>query len=159
MNTISAFNNRFRRSSINHTVAVLLIALAWSSIAFCGEIHEAAANGDLEKVKALLKADPGSVSNTDNFAATPLHLAVAYERKEIAELLLAAKAPVNAKDKQGDTPLHYAALLVRKDMTELLLSNGADVSAKDKKGQAPLDVAVARENKAVAELLRQHGKP
>lgn len=151
--------NRLRRSSLMYCVGFVLIAQIWSSIAYCGEIQGAAARGDLERVTALLKTDPGLVSNRDDFAATPLHLAVAYGRKEVAELLLANKAPVNAKDKQSDTPLHYAALLVRKDLTELLLAHDADVKATNKKGQTPLGLAVARENKAVAEVLRQHGKP
>jgi len=38
--------------------AVLLAMLAWSTLAFCGEIHDAARAGDLKKVEALLKGNP-----------------------------------------------------------------------------------------------------
>ena len=83
-----------------------LVALAWSSLAFCGEIHDAAKRGDLAKVKALLKDNPDLVFSKDNDGKTPLHLAAVYGHKDVAELLLANKAEVNAKDNDGDTPLH-----------------------------------------------------
>ena len=41
MNTHSSFS-RFCHSPIPRRAAVLLVALAWSSLAFCGEIHDAA---------------------------------------------------------------------------------------------------------------------
>ena len=46
---------------------VALFVLAWGSLAFCGEIHDAAKNGDLEKVKALIKANPDLVFSKDSF--------------------------------------------------------------------------------------------
>ena len=91
-------------------VATLLTActLTWSSLAFCGEIHDATKAGDLEKVKALLTANPDLVDSKDKESDTPLHLTVRWGRhgKEMAELLLTNKADVNAKDKIGQTPLH-----------------------------------------------------
>ncbi len=79
-------------------VAVTLVALVWSSLAFCGEIHDAAQNGDLAKVKALLKANPDLVSSKDTNGMTPLHCAAVKGHKDVAELLLANKAEVNARD-------------------------------------------------------------
>jgi hypothetical protein len=49
--------SRLCHSPIPRCAAVLLVALAWSSLAFGGEIHNAAKNGDMEKVKALLKSN------------------------------------------------------------------------------------------------------
>ena len=54
---------------------VTLFALAGSKLAFAGEIHEAAASGDLAEVKALLKEDPGLVNSKDTNYYTPLHMA------------------------------------------------------------------------------------
>jgi len=42
MNNTRSFFSRVCHSPIPHRVAVLLFALAWSSLAFCGEIHDAA---------------------------------------------------------------------------------------------------------------------
>ena len=40
--------NKFLLSIISHQTAVVLVALVWSSVAFCGEIHKAANNCDLK---------------------------------------------------------------------------------------------------------------
>jgi hypothetical protein len=96
---------------IPRRTAVLLVALAWSSLAFCGEIHDAAKDGDLAKVKALLKDNPDLVFNKDKEGMTPLHDAAASGYKDVAELLLANKADVDAKAGNGLTPLHVAAAI------------------------------------------------
>jgi ankyrin repeat protein len=101
-----------------------MVALAWSSLAFCGEIHDAAKSGDLVKVKALLKGNPDLVFSKDNDGRTPLHWAAAGARKDVVELLLVNQAEVNAKNKEGWTPLHWAALQGQKDMAELLRQHG-----------------------------------
>jgi ankyrin repeat protein len=131
----------------------LLITLAWNSLAFCGEIHDAARDGDLGKVKALLKTGPDLVSGKDDFSRTPLHYAAQYGHRAVAELLLSNKAEVNAKDNYGQTPLHYAAQYGRKDVAELLLSNKADVNAITKSRVTPLHMAAQQGYLEMAELL------
>jgi hypothetical protein len=68
-------------------------------------IDEAVQNGDLAKVKAMLKADPSLVfsraTDSDPYTPdyggwTPLHYAAAYGHKDIAELLLSEKADINS---------------------------------------------------------------
>jgi hypothetical protein len=59
MNTRSFFS-RFCYSLFPRRAAVLLVTQAWCSLAFGGKIHNAAAGGDLEKVRALLRACPKS---------------------------------------------------------------------------------------------------
>ena len=158
MNDTHSFFSRFCHSPIPRRAAVLLVALAWSSLSFCGEIHDLAKSGDLEKVKALLKGNPDSVSSKDeNYGATPLHFAAYAADKDVVELLLANKAEVNAKDNEGKTPLHIAAGFGRKDVAELLLAKKAEINAKDKNGVTPLAFAVDKGHKDLAELLRQHG--
>jgi len=151
------FFGRFCHSRISRLTVATLVALAWSSLAFCGEIHDAAEKGDLEKVKALLKDNPdfGFSKDTNNWTA--LHYAAMKGHKDVAELLLANKADVNATDKHGFTPLHGAAFSGQKDMVELLLANKAEVNAKDNKGETPLRLALDKGHKKVADLLRQHG--
>jgi ankyrin repeat protein len=123
-----------------------------------GEIHDAAAGGDLEKVKALLKDNPELVFTKDKDGSTPLHMAAALGHKAVTELLLANKAEVNAKNYQGIAPLHLAAVNNLKEVAELLLANKAEVNAKDNIGWTPLHLVVAQgHNKDVAELLRKHG--
>jgi cytohesin len=89
-----------------------------------GEINDAARNGDLAKVKALLKDHPDLVSSTDDNGQTPLCSAAIGGHKDVAELLLANKADVNAKDDNGETPLHAAAKAGQNNMVDLLRGNG-----------------------------------
>jgi ankyrin repeat protein len=180
------------RHAWNRRLAVIaiptMLALACSGIAFCSEIHEAAKTGDLQKVKALFKADPRLVfSKEAEHGETPLHLAVRYGHKDVAEFLLehkadvnaknnvggtplhvvansvvaapllANKADVNARDDDGDTPLHSAAFSNHKDVAELLLANNAAVDAKNNNGRTPLAEALSESGTDVAELLLAKG--
>ena len=141
------FSATFRRT------VVMLAIMAWSSLAFCGEIHNAVKKGDLEKINALLKENPDLASSKDYGGETPLHWAAIKGNKEVAELLLKYKADVNAKNTAGETPLHIAARHGHLEIAELLLANNADVNAENHNGFTPLDCAY----KNVVELLRQHG--
>ena len=128
-----------------------------SNFAFCGEIHDAAKSGDLEKVKALLNDNPDLISSRDENAATPLHAAALMGHKDVAELLLANKADVNAKNNYGITPLEVSAIFGHKDVAELLLNNKAEVFIRDNYGNTALDMALSRGFTNIAELFRQHG--
>jgi len=131
----------------------VLAALAWSGPVFGNEIHDAAKNGDLAKVQALLKSNPDLVSSKDDRGMTPLHWAASEGRKDVAEFLLTNKADVNAKNNNGQTPLADAAFSGKRDVAELLLVNNADVNAKDNYGWTPLHAAADNGHKDVAELL------
>jgi ankyrin repeat protein len=138
---------------------VLLTALfSWS--AFCGEIHDAVAIGDLEKVKALLKDNPNLVFSKQSELAglTPLSIAASYNRKEIAEFLLANKAEVNARDDGGYTPLHAAAQRGYVEIVALLLTNKANVNSTNEEGVTPLHTtAWCCSKRDVTDLLLAHG--
>lgn len=139
---------------MSRSSAATLLALAWSSPAFCAEIHDAARNGDLEKVRMLLTDNPALVSSRDNTGMTPLHWAAREGHKDIAELLLAGKAAVDARSNTDDwTPLHEAAVFGHHDVAELLLANAADANAKDSVGKTPLHLAALEDHKDIVELL------
>jgi TonB family protein len=103
---------------------MLLIMLACGIRAFCGEIHDAAKQGDLAKVKAMLQEIPDMVFSKNNDGETPLHLAVWAGNKDMVELLLANKADVNAKNNDGVAPFVAAVLAGKKDIAELLRQHG-----------------------------------
>ena len=105
MNTHSFFS-QLGHSPIPRLAAITLLTLAWCSLAFCGEIHQAAWDGDLEKVKTLLKDNPDLVFSKDKINYTPLHVAALKGHKDVMKFLLASKADVNAKDINGKTPLN-----------------------------------------------------
>ena len=128
---ISSFLGRLFHPTILRLASVTLFALAFSRLAFCGEIHDAVIQGDLAKVRTLLKDNPDLVTSVDNNGYTPLYWAALQGRKEVAELLLANKAEVNTKDNNGETPLFRAALQGHKEVVELLVARKAEVKAKD----------------------------
>jgi ankyrin repeat protein len=99
------------------------------------DVHSAARQGNLVKVKALLAHYPDLVSGKDGFGDTPLHSAAESGQRDVAEFLLANKAEVNVKNKYGSTPLHYAAGNDHKDVAELLLANGAEVNVRNDEGK------------------------
>ncbi len=105
-------------------IAVILVALACSGLGLGGEIHDAARNDNLVKVKALLKENPDLVFSKDSDGMTALHWASARGHKDIMELLLASNADVNAKDSAEWTPLHWASAEGRKDVMEILREHG-----------------------------------
>lgn len=123
MNTCSFFS-RHRYSPSPYWAAVMLVTLAWSSLALCDEIHDAASDGDVEKVQALLKGNPDLVFIKDDFGNTPLHMATFGGHKNVVELLLANRADVNAKDNTGHTPLHDVRAGDRAGVRQLLRLHG-----------------------------------
>jgi len=77
-------------------------------------------DGELEKVRNLLRDHPSLVFSVDENGATPLFLAALTGRKYMAELLIANKADLNTKNKNGHTPLDVAVEANHPDIVELL---------------------------------------
>jgi ankyrin repeat protein len=127
--------------------------LTLSGTAFCGEIQDAAAGGNLFKVSLLLKGNPVLVSSKDGNGHTPLYLAAFQGHKNVVELLLAHRAEINVKDNNGSTPLHAAAYQGYRGLAELLLTKGANVNATDNSGSTPLHYAALRGKRDIVELL------
>ena len=88
------------------------------------------------KVRACLDAGYDSMARDGN-GLTPLHLAVAYPREEMAEILLAAGADPMAQDIDGRTPLHVTE---SERAIRALVAAGADPMARDSDGRRPLHV-------------------
>jgi ankyrin repeat protein len=131
--------------------AVLLLALGATGVAFGGPIHDAVKKGDLEQVRALLKASPELVRSKDEKEMTPLDLAAVGGRLDIAELLIDNHADVNGVGKDGK-PLDYASMFGQVEMVKLLLAKGADLNA-----HTPLVLAASLGRKEVTNLLLDKG--
>ncbi len=66
--------------------------------------HDAAEKGDLSRLRALLKQNPGQVNARDDGGTTPLHWAAMHGHTEAIELLHKLGAKVNAGAVGGRTP-------------------------------------------------------
>ncbi len=91
----------------------------------CNSIHEAAANGKIDAVKAHLNAG-ANVNERDSDGLTPLHL---VENKEIAELLIAKGAELNPIDNFFEyTPLDFMEGEVDQGTINFLRKHGGKTS-------------------------------
>ncbi len=159
MNAHSLFSPSYHFPFSRRAVVTLLalVALVWIRPAFCDEILDAARDGDVKKVQALINGNPDLVLSKDGNGLTALHWAAGRGHRELVELLMASKADVNAKSGNGSTPLHLAAFNGHKDVAELLLANHAEVNAKNNDGWTPLHGATRYDHLDVAELLVANG--
>ena len=107
-------------------------------------IHDAAAKGDLQAVKAAIAADPAVVdAEKPPNKKTALHYAAQNGHAEIVAFLLDKGAEVNRPNIAGETPLHYAVGLPDPAVVNLLLARGANLNARTTDGRSPLRMATA----------------
>jgi len=93
-------------------------------------LHEAAAIGDTERVRAALARDPGLLDSYSAEGFPALALAAHFGQLETVRLLLDLRADVNrvARHHLGVTPLHAALFGRQLEAARLLIDRGADVT-------------------------------
>ncbi len=124
----------------------------------CGtSLHDESARGNLDKVEAMVAANPGLLEERDIKGKTPVFFAIPRGRVEVLEALLEAGADVNAHDITGLTPLHVAAWWNQTGAAEILLAHGADLEARDDFGSTPLHVAAHQGRPEMIAWLIEHG--
>lgn len=109
------------------------------------EIHAAAAEGNYQKVKSLLKMEPSLVNAKDENGKTPLHIAAEHGHPYVVQLLIDNNADVNVKDKNGETPLFSAIEgeimeAAGLEIVRILISHNADVNAQNNAGGTLLHI-------------------
>ena len=136
--------------------------------------------GELERVKAMVTANPALIVARARTGESAILTAVYHRQKEIANLLVARGAPLTIFEacaageierverlleedglalagysEDGWTPLHLAAFFGHPKVTEILLARGADARARSRNptGNTPLHAALAGNHKMVAGLL------
>jgi len=124
------------------------------------DIFEAAATGQTERVRALVRGDAtlANAFSADGFM--PLGLAVFFGHPDTTEALLAAGADVNATTREAMkvTPLQSAAAARQVDIARLLIDHGANVNARQvESGFTPLHEAAANGQVDLASLLLDRG--
>lgn len=131
-----------------------------------GELHFAAAKGDIKQVKKLvnigndlneLSSDPLK-SNKEFPRGTPLYWATAYGHDVIVTYLIKKGANVNAVTDFGENPMESVPLeeaISRKNfnIAKILLNNGANVEGSNHVFFWPLQIAAEKADMAMLKLL------
>ena len=139
---------------------VCFIMLITVSGVWAGEIHTAAAAGDLNKVRALIEADQTLLESKDTDGNTPLISACwgppsAIPQVAVANYLIDKGADINAKNNRGGTSLYFTTKDF--DLCQRLIAKGADVNIQAFDDYTPLHQAAFRGNLKTAKLLIDHG--
>ncbi len=159
------------------TIYFLMFSLFAAAFASAGEIHDAAARGDVAAIEKMLAADKSLLEKKDEWVnqeegwrliGTPLHLAAIYGQTDVVKFLATKGADLNAPDKEKYTTLALAAYCGRKEIVEFLVkAKGVKIDALTEDGKTPLQLAlegfplgepVPHETRAaIAEILLAHG--
>ena len=150
-------------------IELLIISLFASQNSFGGEIHLAAAFGDVTEVRELVSKgqdteamDSDPLSKYDAPKGTPLHWAAKAGRTEVVKYLLEVGASVNALTYYGDntileSPLDYAVMGMHRKVVTMLLEAGSDVESAGHNFHWPLQSAVVVGAVDIAGILLDHG--
>lgn len=132
-----------------HSITLMYILLVFAFVSTCfaedststeSNIFTFVTNGDISAVDELLKngINPNIKSKT---GSTPLLIASAREKTDIAILLLNHGADPNLPGKLMETPLMHAIITSNRILAQELLLRGANPNAKDFFNQSALDIA------------------
>ncbi len=146
----------------DHDAAIRLLSTKGADVNAAGPdgataIMYAAANGDLELVRALIKAG-ADVKAKNQFGTSALTEAAIIGSAPIIETLLKAGADPNFKTPNAETPLMAAARTGNVDAAKALLAAGADINAKETWGeQSALMWAAAQSQADMVKFLASNG--
>ena len=119
-------------------------------------IHNAARNGNLNRVRALLNSGT-NVNARYQYGETPLIFAAYKGRLPMVRELLDRGANINARDHEGETALIRAAFWGHLAIVRLLLERGANVNARTHEGWTPLMYTADSGHLAIVRELLEHG--
>jgi uncharacterized protein len=126
------------------------------------DVFEAAAIGDVERLRALLDGDASLVNEWSEDGFTPLHFAAFFGHPAASRLLAERGADLEARSTNEQfaldaRPLHSAAAAGQREVCEVLLDAGADVNAVQHGGYTALLEARQSGNEELAQLLLERG--
>ncbi len=124
------------------------------------DLLDAAAIGDVARLRALLDENPASASAWSDDGFTALHYACFFGTPEAVGVLVTAGAGVDvpSQNPMGVRPINSAAAGRHPiDSVRLLLDAGADPEGRQASGHSALDEAEIRGDADLAELLRARG--
>jgi len=92
------------------------------------EIHIAAMQGDMGRIKLILSEKPELLNKTDKYGNYPLHLAAYKGHAEIVQFFILEGVNINVRNNFGGTALLVASCAGETEVVEVLISSGADTN-------------------------------
>ena len=126
------------------------------------DVFEAAAIGDVGRLRELLDDDAALVTVWSEDGFTPLHFAAFFGHPEAAKLLVERGADLEARSTNQQfaldaAPLHSASAAGQLEVCKVLLDAGADVNAVQHGGYTALLDAAANQNDELVAFLLERG--
>ncbi|KAM6090590.1 uncharacterized protein LJ206_004506 isoform 1-T1 [Theristicus caerulescens] len=121
-----------------------------------GELHSAAASGDLARLQRRWWWKRLRINWRDAKKQTPLHLACANGHTDVVQFLVGKKCHLNPRDDFKKSPLMKAVECQRKDCAAILLKHGANPDLRGADGSTALHLAAITRSKSLVELLLEH---
>jgi ankyrin repeat protein len=123
------------------------------------DVFEAAALGEVDRLRVVLDGDPSSATVYSGDGFTALHFAAFFGELGAAALLIERGAEVDAFGRgwMTGTPLHSAASRLQSDLVRILLEAGANPNLRQSAGWTPLHAAAMNGDLTSAELLLAAG--
>jgi ankyrin repeat protein len=126
------------------------------------DVFEAAAIGDVGRLRVLLDEDAPLANAWSDDGFTPLHFAAFFGHPEAARLLIERGADLETRSTNEQialdaAPLHSASAAGQLEVCRVLLAAGADVNAVQHGGYTALLDAAASGNDELVEFLLERG--
>jgi ankyrin repeat protein len=123
------------------------------------DVFEAAAFGEVDRLAALVDADPGLIASYSGDGFTALHFAAFFGRPDAVRFLLGRGAEVDAFGRgwMTGTALHSAVSRAHADLARHLLDAGANPNARQSHGWTPLHSAAHNGDAASLDALLDAG--
>lgn len=124
------------------------------------DVAEAAAFGRMERLDALLEADPAEVNAWSRDGFAPLSLAIFGGQADAARVLIDEGADVEAMSRHPTIqvrPIHTAAFVGSAELGKILLEAGADPNSTAEGGFTALHSVAQNGDLAFTRLLLEHG--
>jgi ankyrin repeat protein len=123
------------------------------------DVFEAAALGEVDRLRVVLDGDPSSATAYSGDGFTALHFAAFFGEPGAAALLIERGAEVDAFGRgwMTGTALHSAASRLQSDLVRILLEAGANPDVRQSAGWTPLHAAAMNGDLTSTELLLTAG--